>query len=170
MQSLHAYHSMASSGLDQLYGFCEVVDTTPSLDILRAVDTTVDTLVKYQRNWSGSAKVAYGILENIKTLDLTESIDASGFCVDVLEKAEMVLSLAFKTMKSKRKAAVVDPQLFGHNEESVIDEYSRALDALQDLHDCMRDLRWAILEHNASVSEERKTFKDADSLIESLAS
>jgi len=154
-----------------LIGLCASVDAAPSLDILKAVDVTVDSLAKVERYLDGVARIGSGLIETIKTTPGECPIDESDFCVSVFEKAEENLRSIYAYMTTCTAHAKADPRLNGDHEESVVEQYQMTMKAVEVLHDTFRDLRWAILEHNASEDDnEGEAYADADALLAELHS
>lgn len=142
-----------SSTSEILFGLCSSVDNAPPLEILRQVDVTVDNLAKNERYFSGVVRMCLPIIESVKECPADCLLDESEFCIGVLEKAESDLRSVYANMETRIAAAQADPELFGDHEESVVDQYRLTMRAVEELHDCFRDLRWAIMEHNASVED-----------------
>lgn len=148
--------------------FCESVsaETTKSLDVLKAIETTVFWLSFIQDKASVDFRLATKATEAIKACDYAELIDAEGKLSGLIETTEIVLNDLYNTLISKRAAARKTAALDGEDKELIVDEYTSAIATVADLHNAMTDLRWAVMEHDADLEKDTgKTYTDVDKMF-----
>lgn len=143
-----------------------VASTT--LDILRAVDLTVDSLSKEQRLISDLVGLCESFVERIAGLEATK-VGNEDKLVSQLEKAEEIAKDVLSGHGGRRQSAIRDPRLQGDHEETVVTEYERLMEHYEALIGCMSELRWAVLEHNADLeTPEGEPFDSAEDMIADL--
>lgn len=160
----HAHTISAAHG--PLSTFSLYAETT-SLAVLRAVEETVDALVRYEGDADciiEQAREMRGLLE-----DSTGPIDPEDKIADHLASAEATIEDAVDSFKHKREAAFKDPKLNGHHEESVAASYERAIDRFCTAHELLTQLRWLIMEHDADHDNViLGSYEDPEDLIAEL--
>lgn len=133
--------------------FCQNVSesATNNLTLLKAIEQTVDGLALVQKHAKADTEYALKNFEHIKDCERANQIDTDGTICALFEKTESALDRFHQLLTSKRDAARKAPELEGDHKEAVVDEYTRTIAAIADLHNAMADLRWAIGEHDADL-------------------
>lgn len=121
------------------------------LDILRAVDETVEALARDQTIFRGLVSISRFLIEEIDKLGPTAQLDPdSEICSGLLGAEKSVAEMA-AALCPCRDAALRDPELRGDHEAAVVGEYECLMHLSGELHAALRDLRWAVLEHDADL-------------------
>lgn len=136
-----------------------------NLYLLRAIDTTLDTLKNYV-TLLGMAQRAYADvrrqLEPVQT-----PIDADGRINTLLERATTLCQSLYTAALGKRASAQADPAL--HDEDCMVDAYDDYLQALEATFDAAEDLRNWIGDHDSCFSAPLgKATSSVDDLFKSL--
>lgn len=153
---------------EEVRSFCESVsaETTKSLDVLKAIETTVFWLSLIQDKAGADFRLAAKVTEAIKACDYADPIDAEGKLAALIEATALVLNDLYNALISKREAARKAAELDGEDKELIVDEYTSAIAAVADLHNTMTDLRWAVMEHDADLEKDTgKTYADIDKMF-----
>lgn len=145
--------------------YSEAVEAVTTLDLLRAVEMTVDNLVCEQKVLRAFLGMACDSLEYLKSCDHRASLDADDVAAESLEEVEKGLRDLYADFRDRMRAARKDDRLNGHHEDAVVGEYQRTLELLETLHDATTELRWALMEHDADLDEVTGEFDDANELI-----
>lgn len=146
--------------------FCESVSesTTKNIRLLKAIEQTVDWLVWIQNRAEADAKFAEKAADHYKTCERLKPVDTDGTLCTLLEEVEGDLQRLHQLLLDKRNAARKAPELNGYHKAEVVDEYTKAISSIAELHNLMTDLRWAIGEHDADL--EKPTGPDISSSSE----
>lgn len=149
------------------FSLCESVDATThaaSLRLLNAVEQTVDSLVAEQ-----AIIESIGNLVRSHTLGtdckVTEVIDPDGKIADKIEQTEVLMIDRLSMFKTRRVAALSDPDLNGTHEESVVMEFERTYNMLAELIESMSILRNQIKEHDADLDSHDESFDNVTDLV-----
>ncbi|HFD80452.1 MAG TPA: hypothetical protein ENK05_08710 [Gammaproteobacteria bacterium] len=154
---------------DRIRTYSEAVEAVTHLDILRAVDMTVDNLVREQRMLRGYLRLAEDALDFVHSCDADMALDDDDdTAVKLLEGAEGDIAAMHADFERRMQAALDDDRLNGDHEEAVVNEYRETLDLLERMHAMTTKLRWAIMEHDADVDEVTGEFDNAEDLIAHL--
>ena len=143
----------------------ETIEAAASLPLIQAVDLTIDSLIKTQKMLRPFVRMAASEAENISTCENGEAIDTDGAMAKQLLNIEENLIETCDTFKFKIEAAKSDRRLKDYNESDVVSEYNRTIDTMIALHDATRNLRWAIMEHDADLSGQTGEFDNVESLM-----
>lgn len=160
-------HTNCKSVATHIRQYSEAIDAA-SLPLIKAVDNTIDALASIQKMLTPFIRLASMEAEKIYQCENGKPIDADGIISEHLLKNESNLNEAYTHFSECLKAAYADQELTGHNESSVVDEYNNTLEVFVELHDATRDLRWAIMEHDANVSEVTGEFDNIEDLMKHL--
>lgn len=154
-------------------GFGKTLESTThasNLYLLRWVDETVDSLAQVQELLCGLLEVAQGAIEWLKAGSVGRPIDPDDSLCGQLLSSEAALKHLIEVYTAKQKAAHDDTDLFGDYEDAVVCEYEKTLKLLSSLYNATVDLRWAVMEHDADLSELVGPFDDVEDLIRALNS
>jgi hypothetical protein len=136
-----------------------------NLDLLRAIENTVDNLVA-DTDLVRSICRTYVEIQQKLSANETE-IDPTGHISAVLEKASESCSRIYKDAQRRHQSAAADPQL--RSDDGVTDAYSEFMESLNDLHSSIEELREWIGDHDAVLQPTTgETFNSVSSLFDSL--
>lgn len=154
-------------GVNVVRRFAERVsdNSAQSLELIRAIDRTVDWLSALQDFANGEFKSAERFVRLIQDSDISVEIDPDGLVCTNLEEAVKLLERLVEILERKKQAAHDDPLLEGENEECVIDEYDKTIALHSDLCEALVDLCSVIRTHDAELEEVVGPFDDAEDLI-----
>ncbi|RDH88682.1 MAG: hypothetical protein DIZ77_07280 [endosymbiont of Seepiophila jonesi] len=160
-----------SPGIQAFAGQVEESATT-SLDLLRAVDQTVDALSRQQRKLMPNLEMAHWLLGMLERAKVThEAIDPDGELDRGLERAEIATQSHVEVLKAKQDAAFRDSKLRDHHEEAVVAAYQETIGLASDIFDAVEALRIYIREFDADASGSTgQAFTSAEDIIEALDS
>lgn len=142
-----------------------------SIDIIRAVDGTVDTLTHIDSLQRELVKRVHLALERTAKCEITvgQYIDPDDTAVEVFEHVESGMKDFLHTLVSKRSEIDRDCKLQDHHCESLHAAYDLAMTSAADVIDVVRDARHAIIAHDlAAEPRESETFDSIELLTASL--
>lgn len=129
-----------------------VAESARNLELLRAIDDTLDWLKKLIAGFEADTAFAMAGLEHIHATSSTdEQIDPEGSLVSLLEEAQDSLKSLYEMLVQKRQHGRDDPRLT--EEDGIEAAYSEAIAACLDLRNSVDAMRWAVMEHDASTAE-----------------
>lgn len=141
---------------------------TTSLELLQAVEVTVDALCDLQRRMRDHPTKVINLTEEVRARGDTV-LDRDGAIADLMEETEKALKLGVAILRAQMSSAYRDPALRGDNEDAVVSEYEAAIALLTDLHNAMVELRWAVLEHDADLEvPSDQVFQSHEALMKEL--
>ena len=142
---------------------------TASLDLLRDVEVTVDSLTAYQRIAEELLDEVTALGGTIKSCKPATPIDQDKIHAGNLGKSEDIIRVFIGIMEDKKRSALRDKSLNGDLEDSVVTEYENTIALMSRLHDATTELRWAILEHDADLEEPTgDVYKSAEEVNQAL--
>ncbi|MFJ0381005.1 hypothetical protein [Bordetella bronchiseptica] len=146
------------------------VDSARSLDLLRAIEDTVDANNVFARTFSALASNCAGATESICNISIEKrkEIDADGAICTGIESAIDRLRDLVGVLQRKRAAAVADTQL--RNEDGVASSFESAISAILNARDELNELKWAVMEHDADLAPIVGPFDSVEQLISALRS
>ena len=142
-----------------------------SINLIDAVDGTVDALVGLAGVMNGFNRMIASICEEVATAECIEGryIDANDEAVDALGHAASSLKDQLTSLERKRASIDKDARLNGHHCESLHDAYEQAIEAVAELAESCMQMRAAIIRHDlAAEPRSGEAFATAEALIESL--
>lgn len=145
----------------------DAVNTT-SLQLLQAIDVTVDVLCNLQKSMGDQLTAVESLTETLKA-HREPVLDRDGAIADLMEETEKALKVVVAILRAQMRAAYRDPALRDDNEDAVVSEYGAAIEVLTALHNAMVELRWAVLEHDAKLEEPSEdVFDSPEALLREL--
>jgi len=96
------------------------------------------------------------------------SVDDAEEIVSNLLAAENSFSETLGSFSEKEDAAVCDPDLYGRNEDLVIDAYKRSISLLRSLLAVTQNIRWAVMERAEDYGELVGEAQNAEEFLASL--
>ena len=157
-----------SPGIKAFSGQIQAAAASATLDLLRAVDETVDALTRIQRMLRYDIDMANWLVDAVLVDKERKEIDPEDMLDNLLEKGENSIREAIEGMKIRRRAATEDAELKGFHEDSVVSEYDNTIEQLTDLFNAIEQLRIVVREHDADLSHDVGPFTSADELIAAL--
>lgn len=124
--------------------------TVRGLDLLRAIEQTIDALDWIADHARADAAFAAKESARINACERTSAIDQGDVLCDKLEKAQALVEKLHTVLQTKRESAQRAAEL--RDDDGVVDAYTDAIAQVADLHDAINGLRWAIMEHDADLS------------------
>ena len=124
--------------------------TEASIDLLKAIDGTVESLLATSDLTLAQAKLTAAFALRVKKIPVQVGayIDANDNAIDALERAENLLKSKLARIALKRSAIDKDDRLKGHHCEALHDAYESAMDAIAILIDGVQTLRDSIISHD----------------------
>lgn len=124
-----------------------------SLDLLGAIDGTVEALVYTRRNIDAMSEACDKLLVRAENEPLTgEKLE--GEVIPSLEKVQDSLHLMRSVLSQKQAAAHKALEL--ESEDGVVDAYDQVIDAASTLNGKVETLRWVLLERGADSEGDHK--------------
>lgn len=142
-------------------------------DLLQAVEQTVDALQSRERYAKAVSEMLASLVELVEELPVNcGELDPDDEATESLAKAQATMREGYRVLSKKREHAIADSRLNGDKEEAVIASFDLAIQAHEDLHDLVEQLRVAMLEHDADVNKAQgavsERFESMNDLIEHL--
>lgn len=122
-------------------------ETVRSLDLLRKIDGTVDSLVLMRRQMDAFSEAVDGLLKTV--LQASKGIFSEDEIIPPLEQSQDALKRIHERLCGGQFSARRTPELCP--EDGVDDAYGQAILAVEAFSAKIETLRWSILEHNADV-------------------
>ena len=124
--------------------------TEASLDLLKAIDGTVESLQATADLTLALAKLTAAVDLRVKKIpvQIGAYIDANDNAIDALERAENLLKGRLARIALKRSAIDRDERLEEHHSEALHDAYESAMDSIAILVDEVQTLRDSIIKHD----------------------
>ena len=143
-------------------------DGTFSLDLLRSVDSTVDSLKQLTDLVSVNASMAETVNERVKNCALANPIDPDQIAVGNVRSALRSMKTLESRLKGSLEAAHEDGELEDRHKESIIDAYQEGIKAAASLIEVMTDLCDGVERHDAGLNERIGPFKTLEELFARL--
>lgn len=134
-----------------------------SLEVLRDIEATVDTLAWYRRRVDSDADFVESTVDLInRSADVLVTLDADGAICASLEDAQRGIETFRAEQCERREAARRAPEL--REDDGVVDAYDEVIEAAARLHDAINTVRWCIMEHDADLErgQPRTSFDASD--------
>ena len=144
---------------------------TRSLRLLKDIEETISSLCYDQRYYGALTSITKETAENIRKAPLNKLLDQDGSIEEKLLRGQNAAHNLYNKLIEKRKSAISDPQLT--DEDGVVDEFTRTIEIVADMHNSINELRWALGEHEADLSPHKdglvfSTPKDIEVYLEKL--
>lgn len=128
-----------------------VSDARRSLDLLRDIETTIQALCYERARLEALAKFTHSAAERMRSVKRVKPLDPDGKAEKKLLKAQEITRDLYNRLIEKRQYARQDDRLT--EEDGVVEEYTRNIAVVADLHNGLNELRWAIGEHDADLAK-----------------
>lgn len=140
-----------------------------SIDTIEAVDSTVDQLVREQGVLSDSISIISDLIDRIVNCSDGVPIDtADGDVMDSLEESQSIIRNLYQAYNSRLEKVSSSKQLATNHINDITGEIRRAIGLVSELFEITEQLRWAIMEHDADLSEATGKFDNVEDLIKHL--
>jgi len=140
-----------------------------SLQVLRAIEDTISALTYDRKFYKEFAEVAEGFAKNVKGGNPVKILDPNGDLEATLARAQQAAKDLYESLITRRSLAEEDPEV--NDEDELVDEFTRTISVLADLHNKINDLRWAVGEHDADLEKPgSKHLKNAAEIEDALKS
>lgn len=134
-----------------------------SLVLLRAIEDTISALCYERPFFDLITSKAQKVADDLQHAPQGAQIDPNGELEEVLAKAQSAAKELYTAMLARRNSAEQDDDLTA--EDGVVEEYTRSVAAVADMHNSLNTLRWAISEHDANLEKPGgETLKSAEEL------
>jgi hypothetical protein len=149
-----------------------VSDAQRSLHLLRDIDNTIQALCYDRTRFEGVAKFAHAVAEAFRNgrLKRDKPFDPEGKAEESLLRAQEAARRLYDRLIEKRRLAREDKRLA--EDDGVVDEYTRTIAVVADLHNGLNELRWAIGEYDADMARNSgpilESAKDLEGFLKSL--
>jgi len=128
-----------------------VSDAQRSVQLLRAIETTIRALCYERTKFEAAAKFVHQFAEAVKAAKRGKTeLDPKGVVEKNLLDAQSAVHKLYDELIEKRQSARDDHRLT--EEDGVAEEYTTAIAVVADLHNGLNELRWAIGEYDADVA------------------
>ncbi len=161
-------HLQVSPGLQRFSKQIEGTSESASVDLLKAVDETVDALVRQQNTLRSHIEMALWFLDQVEAQESNAEIDESDEADAAFQRAQAALRHLIENLKLKKGYAQDDGCLNGCHEESVLGAYEETIQYAMELFDTIEHLRIALQEHDADASPVSVSFGSAEALLTEL--
>jgi len=135
-----------------------------SLKVIRAIEETISALSYDSKFYKEFADVAGKFAQDVRGAKATKPLDPQGKLEEVLARAQQSAKDLYDSLVSKRRYAEQDPNV--NDEDCLVDEFTKTIAVLADLHNKLNELRWAVGEHDVNVSSDgdknSRTFTSAE--------
>ena len=122
-----------------------------SLDVINAIDQTIDMLRWVSDRASADANFLSQESEKIKAATPSAHIDKSDDLCKSLESVQDAVGDSYKLFNAKRNAALKSSDLMP--EDGVVEAYTEAIDSLGELYDALNSVRWAVMIHDSILDK-----------------
>ncbi len=157
-----------SPGIRAFSGQVQEAASSAILDLLRAVDETVDALARVQRSLAHATEMAHWLIGVIMDSDRGPEIDPEDEIDGLLEQAANATRNMVEGMKIRLRSARGDTYLQGDHEQVIVSEYEACIAGANHLAGAIEQIRTIIKEHDADLSPLTGPFKSAEALIAAL--
>lgn len=123
-------------------------ETARSLDLLRAIESTLAWLERMISNMNADAEYCEKAIAGLA--NISGVIDTDGTICISLEEAQNGVEDLYNLLTAKRQHARDDSELT--EEDGINGAYTEAIAAAADLHNIFNTLRWHIGEHDADAA------------------
>lgn len=141
-----------------------VSDARRTLQLLRDIETTIEALCYDRARFEGPARFAHEAAERIKAAKRLKPLDPDGKAEEKLLRAQEIMRDLYDKLVEKRRHARQDDRLT--DEDGVVEEFTRTIAVVADLHNGLNELRWAIGEYDADLAKGSGPFLGSASEIE----
>jgi hypothetical protein len=140
-----------------------------SLELLRDIESTIEALQYDQRLCEPLCTLATTCSDRLRTSERVKELDPTGKIEATMLRAQGAAKALYDELIRRRQAARADHRV--KDEDGLVDEFSRTISCVADLHNAINALRWALGEHDADLSPiSGPAFESVDDLLDHLES
>ena len=123
---------------------------TVSLDLLRAIDGTVDAMNGVAKVTTGLVVFLTSVTHEVSSAEVFESeyLDADDQAIDTMERSAGELKDHLAQLVRRRATIDCDPKLHDHHCEALRDAYQAAIDGVAELIETLEKARSAVITHD----------------------
>lgn len=146
-------------------------DATVSIQLLEAVDNTVNALSGLAQALNGLDKLTHTYLESIDKKEVVESqyIDPNDEAINATKKATLSLQAFLAKLVNKKSSIDKDGRLKDDHCESLHDSYEAAISAVASLAESLDEARLKIIKHDLAAEPRNDAiFESVTDLIADL--
>jgi hypothetical protein len=147
---------------------------TVSLDLLKAIDGTVDAMTGITKIVDGLVSLTGGISNEVNAIQVIEGeyLDADDVVIDTMARTADELKGFLTLLVRKRKAIDDDPRLHDHHCEALHDAYEGTINAVAELIETLESARAAIIAYDLKAEPRGgpEVFDTVNDLIANLRS
>ena len=141
-----------------------------SLELLRAIDGTIEAMVYIRRDMEALSESCESLLSRANTEDL-EGEPLESEVVPSLEKVQDYLKDSHIVLCERLDAALHAPEL--EADDGIVEAYERTIGSVEELNTKVEQLRWVVLERGADYEVAHKPVvmhnaSDIDSFLDDL--
>lgn len=158
---------MKRTDVTRLRSFSQKIEykASRSLDLLKAIDDTIDACDALREIVTPVPGEVQQFLATLEEAD--RAVDRDGLILAKLEHARDFLGEAYRERLGRRASAAADPEL--NEDDGVVEAYDHLLSALEEAHNSLNELCWALGEHDADYDEVLDgEFSSAEDLITAM--
>lgn len=162
----------SSTGFVRYVADMAAYDSARSLDLLRAIESTVQTNETLRETFQ---QVTHQVTKIIKAICQRQCesdedvIDTDGEIRKAIEDAMEHTNLLCDDLKRHRAYVKANHEL--RDDDGVVESFDQAVEAITEAHDILNEANWAVMEHDADASplSGKGPFKSAKDLIASFS-
>jgi hypothetical protein len=124
-----------------------------ALPLLRAIETTIDSVIRYQAIFEANTQFFRKTAESFRTCPRVRMFDPDGTLAAGFAEAVNQLNRVREVYAAKIAALERASELRDEHRGSIVDAYRSVDAALIDLCNAMADAAWEIGEHDADLSQ-----------------
>lgn len=140
-----------------------------SLNLLRDIESTIEALQYDQRLCEPLYTIAAACNDQLRARQGVRELDPTGEIEATMLRAQGAAKALYDELIRRRQAALTDHRV--RDEDGLVDEFTRTIACVADLHNAINALRWALGEHDADLSPVSRTaVESVDELLSHLES
>lgn len=137
-----------------------------SLSLIKTIEQVIDSLCLQQKMFQALSSVAHEASIQIGAAAGEKPIDPKRSIEKIFLGAQQATKDLHELLIRKRESAEGDPRLT--KDDGVVEEFTRTIAIVAELHNNLNTLRWAIAEHDADRSKVVGRFNTAKELTKFL--
>lgn len=155
---------------EELLAFGEGVlaESTTNLKLLEKIDSTIDWLVRLRQRFQSDNHYAEKLINLVRECQTESEFDPEDKTDELFQRAEKAVMNLYGTLRRKQTAARGSTVLIGDDQDAVVSEYEQTINALGQAHECMQELRWAIMTHDGRVCGIAASFDSSEGIKDYL--
>lgn len=145
------------------------LESLRDIGLLRAIENTISGLTYDRRFYGEFAETAAEFTRDIASGRNPVAIDPEGKLEETLSRAQEAAHAVYDALIEKRQSARDDEDV--RDGDGLVEEFSRTITVLADLHNKLNELRWTVGEHDADLEPKGdKRLQSAQQIEDALKS